>query len=154
MGMGQWIANYDLIAFDPHLMYSFLPGVPETISKGTEKHLPQTSGWFLWRVGHIWLYMNSYIYIYDSIYVHFNIDLYSYILIQDWIWICPKLGKFKGIHRHFSVEHDFINRHILGIRQPQLMASAAIKTGILVGLRGHISKKQLHTFKIPSSKLT
>ena len=42
-----------LIAFDPHLMYSFLPGVPETISKGTEKHLPQTSGWFLWRVDHI-----------------------------------------------------------------------------------------------------
>jgi hypothetical protein len=115
---------------------------------------PPTDKWMVPVAGGSYLIIYEFIYIYDSIYVHFNIDLYSYILIQDWIWICPKLGKFKGIHRHFSVEHDFINRHILGIRQPQLMASAAIKTGILVGLRGHISKKQLHTFKIPSSKLT
>ena len=61
-----------LIAFDPHLMYSFLPGVPETISKRHRK-APPTDKWMVPVAG------GSYLIIYEFIYIY--MILYAYILI-------------------------------------------------------------------------
>ena len=97
------------------------------------------------------IYVYTYVYMYICIYVYIYIcryirifyllytDIYIYILItQDWIWICPKLGKLQEF-RDISGQWFHQPSHFgYRIRQRQL----------LVELRGHISKRQLHIFKI------